>query len=148
MHIIELKKVKEKNIKTTLELWLMFLKNPESKEVKKRMFESPALKQAMQELEYLSGDPEFQYIVELREKAILDDNSWHAQVEKESRKKGMREGMREGRKEGMREGEKRAKLSIAKEMLKQGIKIEDISKIVKLSIEELNKINVSTCKNK
>lgn len=124
------------------------------------MFESPALKQAMEELEYLSGDPEFQYIVELREKAILDDNSWHAQVEKESRKKGMREGMREGMKkgmkkgvkkgvkEGMKEGEKRTKLSIAKEMLKQGIKIEDISKIVKLSLEELDKINISTCKNK
>ena len=124
--------MKEKSIKTTLELWLMFLKNPESKEVKKRMFESPALKQAMEELEYLSGDPEFKYIVELREKAILDDNSWHAQVEKE----------------GMKKGEKRAKLSIAKEMLKQGIKIEDISKIVKLSLEELDKINISTCKNK
>ncbi|KHO63244.1 hypothetical protein THYS13_13650 [Thermoanaerobacter sp. YS13] len=43
----------------------------------------------------------------------------------------------EGRKEGRKEGEKEAKLAVAKELLKRGMNIDEITEITELPKEEI-----------
>ena len=65
MHILEIPKVKNNEIKKDeLAHWLKFIKNPGDEEVQKFMEENKYYKQAMKELGHLSGDPDFQRLLE------------------------------------------------------------------------------------
>ena len=55
-------------------------------------------------------------------------------------KEGLQAGRKEGRKEGIRKGILQARIEIAKELLKQGINIEDIRKSTKLPKKEIEKL--------
>lgn len=129
LHIIELPKIKEEEIeKDALIAWLMFIKNPESERVRGKMEEDEVLKQAMKELEHLSGSENFQRMVELREKAIRDEISEKA------------EARREGREKGEAEGEKTASIKIARKLLKEKMPIERICKITELERKEIESL--------
>ena len=60
----------------------------------------------------------------LRDKAIKDENN----IRKREKEKGRKEG------------ERKKQIEIAKELLKLGIKIEDIEKATKLTKEEIQKL--------
>ena len=53
---------------------------------------------------------------------------------------GRREGREEGRQEGRQEGIQKSKIDIAKELLKLGIKVEDIKKSTKLTQKDIEKL--------
>ena len=55
--------------------------------------------------------------------------------------KGIKLGKKEGRKEGKKEGEKEKTIQIVKEMLKEKLPIEMITKITKISADEIKKVN-------
>lgn len=74
----------------------------------------------------MSKDEKMQKIAEWREKAILE--------EKATRRYAMTEGRAEGQREKTEE--------IAKEMLKQGLTIESIISITKLTKEEVEKLKL------
>ena len=50
-------------------------------------------------------------------------------------------GYDDGKEAGLKEGAKKEKVSIAKNLLKDGIPIDVVSKNTGLSVEELNKLN-------
>lgn len=73
LHILEIPKIKNDEIlKDELAQWLKFIENPENKEVEKIMEENKFIKQAKEELAYLSGEPEFGREVRDRARFLRD----------------------------------------------------------------------------
>ncbi|XVN41586.1 MAG: Rpn family recombination-promoting nuclease/putative transposase [Rickettsia endosymbiont of Argas persicus] len=64
---------------------------------------------------------------------------WMQQGRKEGKEEGRKEGIKEGREEGIKRG-KEEKILMVKEMKKEGISIETILKITKLSRKEVEKL--------
>ena len=112
--------------------WMMFLDNPNQKEVASIMEENKAIKKAIGELEQVSGDEKIRRIAELKEKYIRDEQASLEYAKDEGYKTGKEEGMKAGRNEGKNE--------IAKNMLKENLSIELISKLTSLSQEEIEKL--------
>ena len=125
LDIIELSKIKgRENEKDQLLDWLIFLENPESERVTRKMEENENLKEAVEKLDRISEDEKMQRIIELREKAIRDE---HAIYDK-------------GLDDGIEKGAKEEKIKIVKSMLKENMDIEIIIKITGLTKEEIEKL--------
>ena len=95
------------------------------------MSENKDIKEMSDELEYLNGDYEAQRIAELREKAIRDE----ALALVHARNQGLEQGIEQGIAQGIYQG----KVLTAKNLLKLGLSIEDISKATGLTKEEIIK---------
>ena len=133
LDIIELSKIKgRENEKDQLLDWLIFLENPESERVTRKMEENENLKEAVEKLNRISEDEKMQRIIELREKAIRDEHAIYA--------KGVEDGIEKGITEGKNKGAKEEKLQIAKNMLKKGMNASDIKEITGLTKEEIEKL--------
>ena len=129
LDIIELSKIKgRENEKDQLLDWLIFLENPESERVTRKMEENENLKEAVEKLDRISEDEKMQRIIELREKAIRDEHAIYA--------KGVDDGIEEGKAKGAREKQ----IEIAKSMLKENMDIEMIIKITGLTKQEIEKL--------
>ena len=125
LDIIELSKIKgRENEKDQLLDWLVFLENPESERVTRKMKENENLKEAVEKLDRISEDEKMQRIIELREKAIRDEHAIYA--------KGLDDGVEKGARE--------KQIEIAKSMLKENMDIEIIIKITGLTKEEIEKL--------
>ena len=68
------------------------------------------------------------------------DRAAYEEEKRNARKAGLRKGLREGRKEGKKEGRAESKKEIAIEMLKENTPLDFISKVTKLSLEEIKKL--------
>lgn len=138
IHIIELPKIMKYPEETEkgLKRWMEFLINPESEVVKMGAKEDKRLGDAIERLEYISGDDELRRIAELREKFILDEESERDALREEAREEGLEEGIEEG----LKEGQKKEKKEIAKKLLKLEFPIEQIMEITELTEEEINKL--------
>lgn len=133
MHILEIPKIKNNEIlKDELVQWLKFIENPENTEVDKFMSENKYLKQAKEELAYLSGDPDFQRILEARVGFLRDMDAFQEQA----REEGLAEGRAEEHAKGLAKLQKE-KLEIAKKLLKLKIPINQIIIATGLSKEEV-----------
>ena len=129
LDIIELSKIKgRENEKDQLLDWLVFLENPESERVVRKMEENENLKEAVEKLDRISEDEKMQRIIELREKAIRDEHAIYD--------KGLDDGIEEGKAKGAREKQ----IEIAKSMLKENMDIEIIIKITGLTKQEIEKL--------
>ena len=125
LDIIELLKIKgRENEKDQLLDWLIFLENPESERVTRKMEENENLKEAVEKLDRISEDEKMQRIIELREKAIRDEHAIYA--------KGLDDGVEKGARE--------KQIEIAKSMLKENMDIEMIIKITGLTKQEIEKL--------
>lgn len=154
IHIIELPKILKYPKETEIELkrWMEFLINPESEVVKMGAKEDKKLEEAIERLEYISGDEELRRLAELREKFILDEESEREAVREEAReegleegrKDGIREGIKEGIEQGIRQGIKQGKEEILKETTKRLLNIKmpikQIMQITDLSEEEIENV--------
>ena len=133
LDIIELLKIKGKeNDKDQLLDWLVFLDNPESERVARKMEENKNLKEAVEKLEKISEDEKMQRIIELREKAIRDEHAIYS--------RGVDVGIEKGIEKGKIEGAQEEKIKIAKNMLKKNINIQDIIEIIGLTKEEIESL--------
>ena len=76
-YFIELPKFrrKTKTLETKLEQWLAFLDYEYREMVKMAIKKNELIEKAQQEYDYLTGDAAVRRLQELREKAILDENS-------------------------------------------------------------------------
>ena len=111
LDIIELSKIKgRENEKDQLLDWLIFLENPESERVIRKMEENNNLKEAVEKLDRISEDEKMQRIIELREKAIRDEHAIYA--------KGLDDGVEKGARE--------KQIEIAKKLLKLKVEMEII----------------------
>ena len=96
------------------------------------MSENKFLKQAKEELAYLSGDENFKFLVEDRTRFLMD------QAAREQ--KSFSDGKAEGKAEGLSEGEKKKQLEIAKKMKSKNIPIDEIIELTELSKDEIEKL--------
>ena len=78
------------------------------------------IKKAVDEFDKITKDKELRRIAELREKAILDENSMLSYAERKGLKKG--------------------KNTIAKNMLKKGVEIEFIKEVTGLTDKEIEEL--------
>ena len=125
LDIIELSKIKgRENEKDQLLDWLIFLENPESERVARKMEENENLKEAVEKLDRISEDEKMQRIIELREKAIRDEHAIYA--------KGVDDGLQKGARE--------KQIEIAKKLLKAKVEIEVIIETTGLTKEEIEKL--------
>jgi predicted transposase/invertase (TIGR01784 family) len=109
--------------------WLTFLSNPTGKETEEFMKTDGEIKEAMDVLYKISGDKEAVMLAEMREKAIMDE---------QSRLNGARkEGLDKGRKEGLKE-------TIIDNLSEHGIVPQNLMKI----INEQNNMDVLKSWNK
>ena len=74
--------------------WLMFLENPESREVKEIMEKNQGISEAVIEIHKMSEDEKMERLEYLREKAMLDGE--------DLRLTGYNQGRREGKIEGIK----------------------------------------------
>ena len=136
IHILEINKIKDKEmIKDELALWLKFIQNPGNKEVQKYMEENRFLKQAKEELAYLSGEPYFMEEVEERARYLREQYSFNA--------KAKRDGIEIGQKIEQKNREKKlkeSKIEIAKKLLLKGMEIKEIAEITELTEKEIKKM--------
>ena len=123
-------KITKDNIDDKLTKWVDFLTNPI--DLEKSTFEDEDIEKARKKLEFISSDDKERASLEAIKEGLFDQYS--------SFNIGKKEGIEEGLKEGLKEGEKNKSIEIAKNMLKEGLDINLISKLSGLSIEEINKI--------
>ena len=127
-------KVTDDNIKDLLTNWVNFLKTPECLEnseiIKKE--ENIQVKKALDKLEFMSAKDEEKHLVQSMldfERDHLNDKAYCLRIGKE-----------EGLKKGLKEGEKNKSIEIAKNMLKDNVDVNIISKYSGLSIDEINNL--------
>ena len=118
--------VSDENIKYKLSKWVDFLKDPIN--LNKETIADNDINKAREILEYISTNDEERLIIE---KIIEGRNDFY------SAKNTARE---EGKEEGLKEGEKNKSIEIAKNMLKKGYKIEDISELSCLTVDEIKNL--------
>ena len=100
--------------------WLAFIDNYDRRLVELAEKKNKTLEKARVEMNYLTGDEEVRRLAELREKWERDYIS--------------------ARLSGEKEGKRKEKISLAKEMKKNGLAIELIEKITGLSAKEIEQI--------
>lgn len=103
----------------------MFIDNPNNEKVSQIMRTNKEIEEAMKKLQEISGDQELMKLVDLRRKAILDEN----QLKYEATVLGREEGRKKGRKE--------EKIEVAKKAIENKVDIETIILITGLSKEEV-----------
>ena len=96
------------------------------------MEKNDSVKRAPSVLHEMSEDEKLRRLAELREKAILEEES--------VRDGALEEGMEIGRKAGRQEGEQEEKIAIAKKMKEEELSIEQIQRITGLTREAIEKL--------
>ena len=135
IHIIEMKKAREiyeKNKDNKKAQWIMFLNDPNSREVKEIMENNKGVKEAVVKVMELSEDEKMERLAFLREKAIMD--------EKAIRAAGFDKGYEEGKEKGEEKGKKNTLENMVKSMILNNIEDDKIKKIAKIDDKELNRI--------
>ena len=94
IEIPKAKRVYEKDINNEISQWMLFMDNPNEKEVEKIMKKNKDIKKALDELEQVSGDEKIRRIAELREKARMDEQAALSYATKHGIKQGLEEGER------------------------------------------------------
>lgn len=132
--ILELPKVSKYYEKNELDTWVKFIENPEVINMSEE--KNDAVKKAKKVLEDISNDEKERYIAELREKYILDQNSFIST----GYDKGLKAGIEQGIQRGIEQGIQKNNIEIAKKMIEKNIDFEIISELTGISVEELKKI--------
>ncbi len=123
VRIIELNKAKDmyrNNKKDEKAQWMLFLDNPNSKEVKTIMKENEEINDAVIKVKEMTEDEKMERLAFLRQKAIMDED-----------------GIRDA---GYEDGRKQTRKEIAKKLLEKGLSKEEVSEITNLTIKEIEKI--------
>ena len=135
MHVLQLPVSLTKEDKNLIN-WIKFFNIKEEADIDNIEKEGGVMEKICEALKHFNYDEQAKYMALSREKAITEK----AALYHDGEKRGREEGRKEGRKEGKEEGRKEGKMEMAKEMLLEKIDIKLISKISKLSIEEIEKI--------
>ena len=137
IRIINLRRVREayqKDKENKKNQWVMFLEDPNSKEVKEIMEKNEDVKKAIITVKEMSEDEKMEKLAELREKAIRDEKALY--------NTGIREGTEIGKKLGREEGERKNKIEVISRMLKDNMDIELIKKYANATDEEIEEARV------
>ena len=144
--IIELTKLEmipKSYVSDMFSIWMQFIKDPES--IPPEFLKIPEVKEAMDELQYVSQDKALRAEYEARLKEISDFNAGIANARREEREKAEKEKKQleekaKAEKEQLVEKAKAEKIESAKKMLSDGLSMELVSKYSGLSINEVKKL--------
>lgn len=139
LFIIEIPKARrmmESNQKDKLTQWMLFLDNPNNKEVLEIMNKNEEIKEAMEELEEISKDKELRLIAELKEKAIRDERNMMEHAIED----GLKQGIEQGIQQGIEQGTKQAEIKMAQYLKSKNIDMEIIMEATNLTKEEIEKL--------
>ena len=128
IRIINLRRVREayqEDKENKKNQWVMFLEDPNSKEVKEIMEKNEDVKKAIITVKEMSEDEKMERLAELREKAIRDEKALY------------NTGIREGKELGREEGERKKKIEVIKKMLQENFNRDLIKKIANATDEEI-----------
>lgn len=122
IHMIEVPKIinSQRKLDDKLVEWLLFLEDPENKNMEVLQMKNPQIKKAMSVLEFISSDREARKLYEAREKDLRDRLGQIAYAREE--------------------GEYKKALETSKRMIRDGMPLDVISKYTELTIEELEKL--------
>ena len=129
--ILELDKVKNTYYKNKLDKkaqWMLFLDDPNSREVKEIMEKNNDIKDAVIEVHERSKDEQLRRLAELKEKAIMDEKAIY------------KAGKLRGEKEGISQGELKKSIEIIKNLYSMNLPISQIAQAVDMSETEVKKI--------
>lgn len=129
--ILELDKVKNTYYKNKLDKkaqWMLFLDDPNSREVKEIMEKNNDIKDAVIEVHERSKDEQLRRLAELKEKAIMDEKAIY------------KAGKLCGEKEGISQGELKKSIEIIKNLYSMNLPISQIAQAVDMSETEVKKI--------
>lgn len=133
-HVLELPKL-PKELKEDANdrlLWAKFISAETKEEFDMLASKNEYINSAYEQLQVISQDKQKQMEYTARLKAELDYNQGMLEAEQRGRQEGRREGRQEGRQETC--------ISMVIEMLQEGLNINTISKISKLSISEIEEL--------
>jgi len=147
LHTIELKKFDRdidndfsklmEKMKSKVDIWCAFLTKHDLLERKKTEIptnpEYQSLKKALDVIEVMNFGSDEREVYEGRLKWIRDEQS----VFEQKYMDGLKTGREEGREEGIEKGREEEKNTIAKNMIQQGMELDQISKITKIPVEQL-----------
>ncbi len=141
-HIIELTKLPD-NMETSndlLLLWAGFIEYSENEEVIKMLAtKNENIATAYEELQKISFDKQKREEYNQRQKALYDYNSLISQATNE----GIEKGIEQGIEQGIERGIEQTKIEVAKNALRLGLPIDQISELTKLTIEQISKIKTT-----
>ena len=136
---VELRKFHPKHVdrKNMLDVWMAFLRNPLNDDIQN----VPEVRKALDTLKEISEDPDEREIYYLRRQAefgyISERNTAVINALEKGEKIGEARGLKKGMKEGMKEGANKKAAEVAKNLLKMGLNIEQVSEATSLSPEEI-----------
>ena len=139
LFIIEIPKARrmmKSNQNDKLTQWMLFLDNPNNKEVLEIMNKNEEIKEAIDELEEISKDKELRLIAELKEKAIRDERNMMEHAIED----GLKQGIERGIEQGIEQGTKQAEIKMAKYLKSKNIDMEIIMEATNLTKEEIEKL--------
>ena len=131
---LELRKylINSYNYNDKLTKWVDFLTNPIK--LDRNTVEDKDIEKAIKTLDYISTNDEERLIID----KIIEGRNDYYSAKNIAREEGREEGLKEGLDKGLKEG----KIEIAKNMLKEGLDINLISKLSGLSVKEIEELNI------
>ena len=125
-HVLELPKLPKelKEDKNDILLWAKFINAEEKEEFDMLATKNPYIESAYEQLQIISQDKQKRWEYEAREKAVRDHNQMIYEAEQR----------------GEQRGEQLGKIEIILAMYQSGMSINQISSIVKIDLEELEKM--------
>ena len=161
IHFLELPKFTLRDMRKirTSEAWIAYFSGKYSKEeLEEIAMTTPAIKEAVEFEDTFLQDKIERRAYEQREKAIRDYYSYISAFKEEGLEQGMKEGLEQGLKQGLEQGLKQGleqgleqglkkglqenKIQNVVNGLKEGIDINIIAKITKVSIQDIEKIKI------
>ena len=136
IRIINLKRIREayqKDKESKKNQWVMFLEDPNSREVQEIMEKNEDVKKAVVTVREMSEDEKMERLAELRQKAIMDEKALYNTGIRE----GKELGRAEGEKIGEQKGEQKNKIEVIKRMLNEKFDNDTIKKIANATDEEI-----------
>ena len=88
----------------------------------------------------VNNDPEFMSYMSEEEDKRKIQNSLYNESREKGYNSGLKKGLKDGKKEGIEQGSNNKSIEIARNMLNKNMKIEEISELTGLSIEEIKYI--------
>ena len=146
IRIINLKRIREayqKDKESKKNQWVMFLEDPNSREVQEIMEKNEDVKKAVVTVREMSEDEKMERLAELRQKAIMDEKALYNTGIREGKELGEKIGREAGEKIGEQKGEQKKKIEVIKRMLNENFDNDTIKKIANATDEEIEEAKVT-----
>ena len=142
MHFIEIKKFTYSDIKklTKLGTWAAYFSNCDEKEMEVLAMNNTVMKDVEKAEHAFTSDEAMRYKYMLREKAIRDYYSGLDEARKEGVQQGLEQGLAQGREQGLAQGAQQEKAANIRGMLREGLDVALIAKIMSCSVAEIQRI--------